>query len=88
MGRAFLNTQLSLLPLWASRRSLKHNPAHQGVGAKGIARGSEIPVGSLHSRELSHGESLAQGGNLHLERGAQPIPSCAINKFSVNFKES
>lgn len=89
VGRASLNAQLSLLLLWASQRVLEHNLAHQGVGAKGIAWGSGSPVGSLHSQELSHGESLAQGRNLHLEsRGALPIPSRAISKFSVNFKES
>lgn len=89
MGRASPNAQLSLLPLWASQRGLEHNPARRGVGAKGIAQGSGIPVGSLHSQGLSHGESLAQRGNLHLERrGAQPIPSRAISKFSLNFKES
>lgn len=89
VGRASPNARLSLLLLWASQRGLEHNPARRGVGAKGIAQGSGIPVGSLHSQGLSHGESLAQGGNLHLERrGAQPIPSRAISEFSPNFKES
>lgn len=41
---------------------LRHNPGRWRVGAKGIAQGSGIPVGSLHSPELSRGESWAQGG--------------------------
>lgn len=87
MRRASPRTQLSLLLLWACRRGLE--PSLAGVGAKGISQRSGIPAGSLHCQELSHGESLAQGGNLYLERReAQPILSHTPSKFSVNFKES
>lgn len=62
-------------------RRLRRGTAGGGVGAKGTAWSSGIPVGSLHSQGLSRGESPVHGGDVQKEGEPRTPLSVSLASF-------